>query len=81
MIYVFQTNIHLQSRKRVVGRKKNKEKSHHTICLTTLTSPLIYSPFANHDTQIHGGRLEKAQAFHSPSTMGMLNYLVAGTSV
>ena len=39
------------------------------------------SPFADHETQNHGGRLEEAQAFHSPSRMGMLNYLVAGTSV
>jgi len=39
------------------------------------------SPLADHDTQNHDGRLEEAQAFNSPSTMGMLNYLAPGTSV
>ncbi len=39
------------------------------------------SPLADHDTQNHGGQLEEVQVFDSPSPMGMLNYLAAGTSV
>jgi hypothetical protein len=42
----------------------------------------IYS-FALHKTQHHDGQegLDEAQAFYIQSTLGLLNYLVVGTSV